>query len=256
MKRTVTIAGKDFKSMIVSPIFMIMAGFMTLILSFTFLRSLMQFTERSVMSAMQFGGDAGQNLHMTVFIGHISMTNLIFVVIIPALTMRLLAEEKKMRTYDLLLTAPVTATDIALGKFLAGLFAAGVLTLISMLYPLSLRFVSDYNVTMLISAYLGLFFVTGIYVAVGLFGSSLTESIFLSVVIGIIFNLGLWFVAQGADFFDSSKWVALMEHMALGQHFANFVRGTPKISSLVFLLSCMGFFVFLTQRVVESSRWR
>ena len=254
MKRTITIATRDFKSLVTSPIFLFLAGMMTIVLSFVFLRNLLQFMEHSAISAAQFGG--GPNIYMIVFAQHISLTNLIFVFVIPALTMRLLAEEKKVRTYDLLLTSPVTATDIALGKYIGALMAAGLLTFISMLYPLGMLMVSEYNLSMVLSGYAGLFLVTGIYVAVGLFGSSLTESVLLSVVIGVIFNLVLWFVSQGKDFFSSAKWVTVMEHVSLVQHFGNFMRGSPKISSLVFLLSCIGFFVFLTQRVVESSRWR
>lgn len=256
MSRALTIAGKDFRSLVMSPMFLFIAGSSALLLSYSFLRNLIQFSEQSAMSAMQFGGEGGMNITMTVFMSHISITNLLFVFVVPALTMRLLSEEKKMRTYDLLLTAPVTAGDIALGKFLAGIGAAGVLILISLAYPLGTRLFSDFAVAPLLSAYAGLTLVTAAYVAVGVFSSSLTESVMLSVVMGLIFNLALWFVAQGSDFVDNSTWVAFMEHLSVGQHFANFVRGTPKLSSLVFLLSCSGFYVFLTQRVVESSRWR
>ena len=65
---------------------------------------------------MQPGQEAGMNIQRSVFMQHISQINLLFIFVVPALTMRLLAEVKKTRTYDLLLTAPISATDIALGK--------------------------------------------------------------------------------------------------------------------------------------------
>lgn len=256
MRKICTIASKDFWSLIVSPMFFLATGASALLMSYSYLRGLKEFSESSMMRAMNFGGESGGNIQFTVFMSHISITNLLFVLITPAFTMRLLAEERKLRTYDLLLTSPVTATDIAVGKFLAGFGAALVLVGISFLYPLATRAIAEFSLKQLGAAYLGLSLVIGTYVAVGVFASSLTESVVLAVVLGWIMNLCLWFISQGTTFFDDAKFVSLMEHMSLGQHFANFVRGTLHISSFVFLLSCIAFFVFLTQRVVESSRWR
>lgn len=256
MKKAWTIASKDFWSLVTSPMFFLASGFSALLMSYSYLRSLKNFGETSMMSAMQMGQDSGGNIHFTVFMGHISMSNLLFILITPAITMRLLAEERKMRTYDLLLTSPLTATDIALGKFLAAFGAGLVLVTLSLLYPLATRLVAEFSVKQLLVAYAGLGLITGTYLAVGVFASSVTESVLLAVVLGWILNLCLWFVAQGSSFFDGSKFVAVMEHLSIGQHFANFARGTLNLGSLVFLLSCIAFFVFLTQRVVESSRWR
>ena len=256
MKRATIIAAKDFKSLLLSPMFFVAAGFSALLMSYSYLRSLKDFSESSMMSAMQYGAENGQNIQFTVFMGHISITNLLFIFLLPAITMRLFAEEKKMRTFDLLLTSPVTSMDIALGKFLAALMAMSVLVGISLLYPLLTRLIAEFSLKQLISSYIGLWLVGGCYVAIGVFASSLSESVLLAVIMGLIFNLSLWFVAQGASFFETPSLVALMEHLAVGQHFANFVRGTVNISSFVFLLSCIAFFVFLTQRVVESTRWR
>jgi ABC-2 type transport system permease protein len=256
MKRAWIIAMKDLRSLLTSPIFFIAAGASATLMSYSYLRSLKQFSEQSMMNSMQLGGESGGNIHFTVFMGHISITNLLFILILPAITMRLIAEEKKLRTYDLLLTAPVTATDIAVGKFLAAFFAASVLVLLSFVYPVMTRLVAEFSIQQLLSAYLGLSLVVGTYVAVGVFASSVTESVLLAVVLGWILNLCLWFVSQGSGFIDNPTFVSVMEHLSIGQHFANFVRGTLNISSFVFLLSCIAFFVFLTQRVVESSRWR
>lgn len=256
MKQAWTIACKDFRSLVTSPMFFLAAGASSLLMSYSYLRSLKEFSETSMMGAMQMGGEGGANIQYTVFMGHISITNLLFVMIMPAITMRLIAEERKMRTYDLLLTAPISATDIAVGKFLAAFGAGLILVTLSLIYPLGTRLVAAFSMQQLLVSYLGLALVTGAYVAVGLFASSLTESVLLAVVLGWILNLCLWFVAQGSSFFDGSDFVAVVEHLSIGQHFANFVRGTVNLGSFVFMISLIGFFVFLTQRVVESSRWR
>jgi ABC-2 type transport system permease protein len=196
------------------------------------------------------------NLHYMVFVPHISYVNLIFIFAIPALTMRLVAEEKKLRTYDLLLTAPISATEIALGKFLAGFGTAMALVAVAFLYPLITAFFADFPWGPLLTSFLGLAFVAGAYVAVGLFASSLTESIMLSVVMALIFNLILWFISQGVSFSDNPTFTAIMEHLSVGQHFLAFLKGSFEVSAIVFFLSCATLFVFLSQRVIESSRWR
>jgi ABC-2 type transport system permease protein len=255
MRAVFTLAGKDFKNLMTSPLFYVVAGLCSVLWSYSYIRALLMFAERSRMF-MQPGAEAGMNLQREVFLMHISQINLLFVFVVPALTMRLLAEEKRLRTYDLLLTSPVSATQIALGKFLAGLGAVSVLTGISFLYPLATRMVAEFPMGPLLSAYAGVLFVSGAYVAVGLFASSLTESVMLSVVLGLIFNIMLWFISQGAGTEGMPVVSAVLEYMSLGQHFLNFIMGAVKLSSVVFLTSVIGLFLFLTQRVVESSRWR
>lgn len=255
MRAVLTIAGKDLKNLLTSPLFYLVSGLCTVLWSYTYMRRLLEFAEQAKMY-MTPGMDSGLNIQREVFLVQISLTNLLFVFMVPALTMRLLAEEKKMRTYDLLLTSPISATQIALGKFLAGWGAVTVLMLISFLYPLSTRAVADYSFGPLLSAYLGMFLVSGAYVAVGLFASSLTESIMLSVIMGLIFNILLWFISQGGGSESNPIMAGVMEYLSLGQHFMGFILGSIKTKSIVFLLSLIGLFVFLTQRVVESSRWR
>lgn len=255
MRAIGTIAWKDLKNLLTSPLFYIISGLCTVLWSYSYIRNLLVFAEQARMSMAQ-GGESGMNLQREVFMMHISQINLLLVFVVPALTMRLLAEEKRLRTYDLLLTSPITATDIAVGKFLAGWGAVGALIFISFLYPLSTRLVADYPIAPLLSAYLGVVLVAGAYVAVGLFASSLTESIVLSVVMGLIFNILLWFMSQGTGGENSPTVASVLEHLSLGQHFLNFILGSIKLKSLVFFASVIGLFVFLTQRVVESSRWR
>lgn len=253
MRAILTIAWKDLRNLLNSPLFYVISGLCTVLWSYSYIRNILIFAEQTRMS---FGQESSLNLQRDVFMMHISQINLLFVFVVPALTMRLLAEEKRLRTYDLLLTSPVTATDIALGKFLAGWGAVGTLTLISFLYPLATRLFTAYPMAPLLSAYLGVILVSGAYVAVGLFASSLTESIVLSVVMGLIFNILLWFVSQGAGGESHPTIAAVLEYMSIGQHFLGFILGVIKLKSLVFFASLIGLFVFLTQRVVESSRWR
>ena len=253
MRAILTLAGKDLRNLLTSPLFYVIAGLCSMLWSSIFIRAFFTFAGRSQAFA-QSGMEGGANIHQQVFLPHINIINLLFVFVVPALTMRLLAEEKRLRTYDLLLTSPISATDIAVGKFLAGWGAVALLAGISFLYPLSTGLVASFPMGPLISSYVGVLLVSGAYVAVGLFASSLTESILLSVILGLVFNLLLWFIAQAAG--EGSSYASFFEYLSIGHHYVTLVLGAYKLNSLVFLLSLIGLFVFLTQRVVESSRWR
>ena len=97
---------------------------------------------------------------------------------------------------------------------------------------------------------------TGCYVAIGMLASSLTESTVLSVVMALIFNVLLWFVGALSEATQDPAVNRIFEHLNVGSHFVNFIKGTISISSLTFLMSVIVLMTFLTQRVVESNRWR
>lgn len=253
MNALFAIAWKDFKSLVSSGTFMNIAGLFTALLSFTYIRQILEFSQRNAMMAQ--GGQTA-NIHVTVFTNYLGLVNLILLLAIPAFTMRAIAEEKKLRTYDLLLTAPISATHIAIGKFLAVFGAGLVLVLLASLYPMGTSLFTDFQWGPLLTSLLGVVLLMGIYVAIGLFASSVTSSVIMAAFLGMILILTFWFVGQGSGFSDSPFWTAFFEHLSVGQHFVTFLRGTLKLSAVVYMLSAISLFIFLTQRVVESSRWR
>lgn len=257
MRGTLAIAGKDLRSLFYSPLFWVTASLLTLIWSGMYHISLGEFAQRANMARMQMqGAEGGPNLHSEVFTRHVALVHFFMILAVAALTMRLFAEEKKQRTFDLLLTSPVTATQIVAGKFLAGLAAAWSLILLSLLYPLVTMTIANFDWGPLAAAYIGLMLLVACYVAVGMFASSLTESAVLAVVMALIFSVGIWFVGALSDAVDSPAMVALFEHLSIGNHFSDFMRGGVGVASVVFFLSMIFLNCFLTQRVVESSRWR
>jgi ABC-2 type transport system permease protein len=254
MRAVALIAWKDFKQIATSPLFFLMTALSAVIWSLTFKGFLGNFAEQMVSLGMQ--GREAPNIIRSVFTPHVQVTNLIFIVILPTLTMRLISEEKKSRTYDLLLTSPITATEIILGKFLAGLGATTILLLVSFLYPVSMGLVADFSWVMLLTLYLGMFLMSALYTASGLFASTLTESAMLAVFMGVIFNFLIWFIGPSASGTEVKWLAAVMEHMTVGQQMMGFINGSVQISALIFFVTVIGFFLFLSQRVVESSRWR
>jgi ABC-2 type transport system permease protein len=259
MRGTFVIAARDLKTYFMSPLFYVIAAICTIVWSFVFGTAVDQFMSASVSQMMQSRlgeADQGINLHRTVIAYHASIVNLLMIMATAALAMRLLSEEKKQRTFDLLLTSPVTATDIAVGKWLAGTLAAWGLLAVSLVYPLTLVFFGKLEWGPLASTYIGLMLLSGVYVSVGLFASSLTESSVLAVIMAILFNFMLFFISAPAQSADGAIEKAIFEHLSIGAHLATFVGGSLGVSAVVFFASLIFLFTLLTQRVIESARWR
>jgi ABC-2 type transport system permease protein len=254
MKTVCVIAWRDAKQIIRAPMYYLIAAFCTIIWFIVYRSSLTGFVMNSRQA--QFGQAAEMNVHTTVFLQHVSVTNLIFIFAIPLLMMRAIAEEKKTRTFDLLLTSPIHAWQISVGKFVGGAIAVLGLLAISALYPASIALLTKISWSTLFANYLGLLLLSLVYVAVGLFASSLTDSAMLSGFIGFVLCLLFFLVGQMVVDTDLEWLTAVKDYVSAGQQLYPFMLGNIRTSSIIYFLTAIGFFVFLSERVVESSRWR
>jgi ABC-2 type transport system permease protein len=260
MKGTLVIAWKEIKGFLLRPAFYVICFFLTVLFSYAFNISVIQFVQMasSSMAHQAMPGAAQQNnIHYMVFLKQLSMLNLLMIFAVPALTMKLFSEEKKMRTFDLLLTAPVSSLQIVIGKFIAAASAVLFIVLLSMIYPIStVLFIENINWAPLFISYFGLFLVGLVYVSMNLFCSSLTESMLIAFFMSVILNVSIWFIGMGVEIVDSQLARQIFEHISLNSHLAGLVEGTIRSQGLVFLTSMIGLFIFLCERVVESHRWR
>ena len=234
MKGFLVIAGRDFRSIVTSPTFFVICFFSTLIWAFSYANLLYQFDALLSETGQGRGQMGPRNLHLSVFGNFLaSSVHLMMVIAIPALTMRLLSEEKKQRTYDLLLTAPISATQIALGKFLAGWLVSMVLVFISQIYPLITSLFVDFPLGPLLSSSFGFSLMMGAYVAMGLFASSLTSSVMLSVIFGILLNLMVLIFSSFIGNIDDSVMMNIFDHISLAGHLEFFLLGNIQSKSIV-----------------------
>ena len=250
------IAYTDFKQITFHPLFFMSLGACYILISSLFPRELMQFASSYITPGFQQAPGQTRNIHFDVFIPHIQMINLLLLFLVPTVAMKLLSEEKKNKTYDLLMTVPLSSLQIVLGKYLALILNLSFFLLVAMAYPLSLTFFTDIPEGPFLASWLGLFLLAAVYAATGLFASSLTSSAMLSIIMGVIFNFSIWFVSQGKDFSDNPVFQNVMEYLSLSEHLVNFIKGSLVISSFVFFFSCILFFLFLVYKVIEFSRWR
>ena len=257
MNGTLTIFKKELKGFYFNPTFWVICFLISVIFSWVFPIQLNLFAQFLTNYVMQQGVPTNQlNIHYGVFLRQLSYLNLLLIFVVPALTMKLFAEEKKLRTFDLLLTSPVTSLQIVLGKYFAALGAVAGLVFVAFLYPLSTSLLATLNWTPLLIAFCGIFLVGGVYSAMDLFASSLTENTIAAYIISIMFNLSIWFIGIGAEVVDSEAGRKIFEHMSLSTHLSALVEGTIRTNGLVFFFSVIVLFCFLAERVVESSRWR
>lgn len=248
---------KELAGFFKSPLFYFLSFMMTVLLSILFAISLDKFSQTSSNAMLQFGTQPQLlNIHYSVFLPHLSIINLILIFLIPALTMRLVSDEKKAKTFDLLLTSPVTSGDIVMGKFFAAIVTIFALICVAMIYPVLSRRVFEFNWAPTVVAATGIFLISAVYTSMSLFASSLTENGLIAFVLSIIFNLSIWFVGALNESFDNPALKSVLEHISLNTHLAGLIEGTIRTNGIVFFFSLIFLFCFITERVVESNRWR
>jgi len=244
---------KELRSYLTSPLFYFLAFIFTAFLSAKFLPTVFQFAQMSSLPA-QMGG--GANIHQSVFMVHLNLVYLVLLFLTPLITMRLIAEEKKEKTIDLLLTSPISSWSITLGKFLAAWSSISLLLGLALLYPLCLSFVANFDYGPLWGSYLGMFLMLGLNTSIGLFASSITASPLMAAFLGVLMTLAVMLSGSLAGSINHPFWSTLVEQLSLVLHIQDFFNGVLEVSGFVFMISALLLFCFLTERVIESSRWR
>ncbi len=257
MRNILTIAAKDVRSLFVSPIAdVVLTGFL-LISGWFFFNLLYRFNYvLSVYSNLQgYENMEGLNLNQFVMSPLLHNLTMILIIMVPIITMRSFAEEKRGGTYELLMTSPVSVTELVLGKFFGCLFFLSLMILAAGIYPAILLFYGNPEIPPLAMGYFGLFLIGTVFVSVGVFTSSLTENQIVAAVICFVILLLLYAMSWPAG--STSAFVGdLLKYLSVVEHFSVIVKGLLDTRDLVYFLSINIMCLFLTQRAVESSRWR
>jgi len=177
---------------------------------------------------------------------------------IPAITMRMWSEEKKLGTLELMMTMPVKDSEAVIGKFLAS-FAFLIITLLLSMatIPTALSYAGDPDWGPIIGGYLGLLFMGGAFIAVGLAISSMTENQFIAFILSSIICLLLLAVGELVMLAPLPGFVTgLINWADAGTHFESIGRGVIDSRDVVYYLSVICFFLFLNYRSVTARRWK
>ena len=187
--------------------------------------------------------------------GFLETGQLLILLFSALLTMRLISEERKLGTWELLLTAPVREYEIVLGKFFSCLLVLAGMLILTLYFPLLLMIFGDPDTGPILTSYLGLFLLGSASVAIGIFASSLTPNQIVSAVVagGILF--GLWFLGMVGSLIPEPLG-EILSYFSLSQHFPGFVRGVVDTRDVVYYLTVTAVFLFLSVRSIETERWR
>jgi ABC-2 type transport system permease protein len=179
---------------------------------------------------------------------------LIFLFFIPAITMRLIAEEKKAGTLELLTTKPVRDVEIVLGKFLAAWTLLAAALLPTLFYLITIVALGKVDLGPIISGYLGLMLMGGVYIAVGLLASSLTENQIVAFILSFLIVF-VFFILDKVLMYVPDALASTLEFLSMDYHFSNIARGVIDTRNLIYFGSLLGFSLFLSTVSLERRKW-
>jgi len=248
------IAGKELRSYFASPMAYIIIGLFALLFGVFFNAFLQAFLDESQRSAMMGGGGA-LNVNDRMIRGVLLNAAIIILFVMPMITMRTYAEEKRSGTIELLLTSPLTDLQIILGKFLGamGLFAA--MLLVTMLDIAILFRLGNPEWKPIVTGYLGLLLMGGCFISVGLLISSLTKNQIVAGFMTFAVFLLLWVINWFGEG-SGPTGRAVLSFLSITEHLDDFTRGIIDTKHVVYYLSFITFGLFLTAKSVDSERWR
>lgn len=254
MRNIATIAAKELRSYFVSPIAYIVLAVFGLVFGIFFTVSVESFI-RYVLAQGQMGGNVGLDLHDTLISRLMGTINTIGLFLVPMITMRLFAEEKRTGTIELLLTSPIQDYEIVLGKWLAAVAFYLALLVVSALNFAVLLYLSNPEWKPILVGYLGLFLTGSATLALGTFISTTTKNQIIAVAVTFFACLGLWII-DAVTVFNTGAWAQVVGYLSLITHFGDFSRGLLQLKDVVFYVTFTFFWLFLSVRSIESLRWR
>lgn len=188
--------------------------------------------------------------------GYFGLLPWVFLFFVPAITMRSWAEEKKVRTLELLLTWPVSDFEVVFGKFMAALSFLATVIVLSFTIPLTIMILGKPDIGPMLGGYIGALLMGGAYLSIGLWVSSHTENQIVAFILGVVatfilFIIGNPFVTMSAP----SVLVPILSYIGLGNHFESIQRGVLDTRDIIYYFSVIAFFLFLNVQSLASRKW-
>ena len=255
MRNTLAIAQKELRSYFASPIGYIVLGFFALLYGYFYVTMLNYFVRQS-MQMTQFGGSPeGLNVNQIMLRPLLQNVTILILFLMPMVTMRSYAEEKRSGTIELLLTSPLTDMQIIVGKFLGALSLWAAALAISAVHIALLFIYGNPEWKPIITAYLGLVLMGGCFISVGLLISSFTSNQIVAGMATFGVFLLLWII-NWIGSFSGPTVDKVTQYLSIVDHFDDFAKGVIDTSHLIYYFSFISFGLFLTAKSVDSERWR
>ena len=181
---------------------------------------------------------------------------MVYLFFIPAITMGLIAKEKNLGTMEVMCTLPIKEYELVLGKYLAALSLLFIGLLFTVVHFITLtNFGTNIDYGALFTGYLGLFFAGAVYAAIGTFASSLFDNQVVAFIIGVFIVL-MFFLFDKLLIFVPSFIAGFIQYISVDYHLSNIARGVIDSRNIIYFLSIIGLFLFLTVQVLNSRKWK
>ncbi|MCX6746170.1 MAG: ABC transporter [Candidatus Parcubacteria bacterium] len=188
---------------------------------------------------------------------YFSLLPWLFLFLIPAVTMRLWAEEKKLNTAEVLFTWSIKDPEAILGKFFASLIFIALTLILSLSVPLSISFIGGLDWGIVIASYLGALLLAAAFLAIGLFISSLTDNQIIAFILAVALAFAIFMVGEDFVLYALPNYlVNLAQYLGLGAHFASINRGVLDSRDIIYYLSIIFIFLYLNTRQIASRKWK
>jgi gliding motility-associated transport system permease protein len=255
MNNILAIAHKELRAYFASPIAYIVLGFFALLFGWFYVGILDWFVRQGMQMGQMGMGPTSVNVNQQMIRPLLLNMTVVFLFLLPLITMRTYAEEKRAGTIELLLTSPVTDLQIVLGKFLGAMALYCAMLAITLIHFGLLFVYGSPEWRPLLSAFLGLLLFGGCFISLGLFISSLTKN---QIVAGAA-TFGVFLLLWVIDWIGQSmgpRAEAVLKYLSMTEHLDDFVKGVIDTKHIIYYLSFIAFGLFLTLRSVDSERWR
>lgn len=194
-------------------------------------------------------------MNQTTIRGFVNIVPLLFILFVPAITMRLIAEEERLGTIEILATLPIKEHHIILGKYLSAIALLAIGLAFSLVYPISVHFLGNLDWGEVLSSYIGLLLLGAGFGAIGMFSSSLSKSQIVSFIVGLVICF-FFFVLGKILAIVPTPFVTLVEYLSVDFHFSNIIRGVIDSRNVIYYLSMIGLFLSLSLYSFRRSKGR
>lgn len=261
MRNFLTIYLKELRSYFISPVAYIVGLVYALLVGFFAFQMFAAFSEESLrygQMRMRMPDAPGLDITQMCVTPFFWISNLMLVFVVPLLTMRLLAEEKRQGTFELLFSYPLRDAELVFAKFFACVTVMLLVILSTMAYIAFVFGYGDPHPPVLWSGAIGLVLLVGAYVSMGLFWSSVTDNQVVAAVLAFANLLLFWIMVGIEQSLEATQaWIArVVAELNTVAHFREFTEGVVDTSHVAYFLLVTAFFLYFTLRILESKHWR
>ena len=234
MKNTLNIFVREFKGYFISPIAYIVISIFLILTGWFFFSTFFIYNQAELR-------------------GFFTLLPFVLSFIVPAITMRLFSEEFNTGSYELLLTMPVSRTDIIAGKFLSAVAFVGVMLVPTLSYPIFISFLGDLDIGPVIGGYAGAIMLGGTFAAIGLFTSALTRNQIIAFIVGTLICFSLTLIDKLLVLFPEGL-VNILQYLGADYHFQNIAKGIVDSRDILYFLSVSFLMLYGTNLVIQEKQ--